>query len=77
MVKRRTRAVVKQALWGHGVSEKWNSTDSHYHHCAAVMSSGWAKVSAYCFHMCLSCANPLPDGTLPCFHVICHCWKYA
>ena len=27
-----------------------------HHHCAAMLSRGWAKASACCFHICLSCA---------------------
>ena len=29
----------------------------HHHHCAAIVSRGWAKASACCFHICLSCAT--------------------
>ena len=27
----------------------------HLHHCAAIVSRGWAKASTCCFHICLSC----------------------
>ena len=31
-------------------------SSSHHHHRAAILSRGWAKASACCFHICLSCA---------------------
>ena len=30
--------------------------DHDHHHCAAIVSRGWAKASACCFHICLSYA---------------------
>ena len=41
-----------------GHVSKWFShyLSHHHHHYVAIVSHGWAKASACCFHMCLSCA---------------------
>ena len=45
----------------------------HHHHCAAIVSRGWAKASSCCFHICLSCAIlcqmvPFQELSSSCLH---------